>query len=148
MSEEMLTLRDAAERSGLSLRRLSRWCATGKIRCERDADDWLIPGSELGNIARVEQERKTAVEEKRVTALLVPVRASPPNLADQVASRLGLSPGNVSITPLALDGGDYVVAVWRGEAHGSGGLPALRKLADELHADLLDGEVKRERPAD
>ena len=47
----------------------------------------------------------------------------------------------VSITPLALDGVDYVVAVWRGEARGDGGLPALRDLADELDAELLDGDV-------
>jgi hypothetical protein len=42
---------------------------------------------------------------------------------------------------LALDGVDYVVAVWRGEARGDGGLPALRDLAVELDAELLDGEV-------
>ena len=136
-----MTLRVAAERSGQSVRELGRWCATGKLRCERDDSGWLIPVSELPAIRQVARDHASAVDEKQVTALVVPLPTAPDNLADQVASRLGLDAGNVSITPLALDGIGYVVAVWRGEATGRGGLPALRDLAAELDADLLDGEV-------
>jgi hypothetical protein len=138
----MFSLRAAAERSGQSVIRLGRWCATGQLRCERDGRNWLIPDSELESIADVANAHAAAVEQNRITALAVPVETVPPNLRDEVALRLGLAAGNVSITPLALDGVAYVVAVWRGEASGTGGLSELRQLAVELGADLLDGEVK------
>jgi hypothetical protein len=140
--EEMMTLREAAERSGQSVIRLGRWCAAGQLRCERDGSGWLIPLSELQAITPVARDHATAVDEKRVTALAVPEPAAPADLAHEVAVRLGLKLGDVSITPLALDGHQYVVAVWKGAALESGGLPALQQLASELHGDLLDGEVK------
>jgi hypothetical protein len=37
-----------------------------------------------------------------------------------------------------------LVAVWRGAVAGTGGLPALKELAEELDAVLLDGEVRAE----
>jgi hypothetical protein len=121
--------------------RLGQWCATGKLACERDSDGWMIPASGAAAIAALVRDHATMVEERRVSALVVPVPAAPPDLASQVADRLGLQDSAVSITPLALDGVDYVVAVWRGEARGDGGLPALRDPAVELDAELLDGEV-------
>ena len=142
MPEEMLSLREAAERSGQSVIRLGRWCATGQLRCERDGEGWLIPVSQLKAVAAIARKHATAVDENRVAALAVPLPIAPPSLADDVAARLGLKAGEVSITPLALDGMQYVVAVWRGVALGEGGLPALQELAAELHGDLLDGEVK------
>jgi hypothetical protein len=144
MTAEIMSLQAAAARSGQSVIRLGRWCATGRIRCERDETGWSIAVSELPAIAIAAREHARAVEENRVTAIAVPVPAVPPDLAGQVASRLGLPAGHVSITRLALDGAEYVVAVWPGDAAGGGGLPAVRQLAVELGAELLDGEVKRE----
>ncbi len=138
MNEQTISLREAAEQSGESPIPLGRWCATGKLRCERDASGWLFPVSEIPMIAAVARDYAAAVDNQRVTAIAVPLPDAPPDLAEQVASRLGLSTGNVSVTPLALDGVEYVVAVWRG----SGRLPKLRELAVELGADLLDGEVE------
>ena len=142
--EELIPLAAAVERSGHSADVLRRWCATGKVRCVPDGNGWLIPVSELPAIDRAARDHETAIEQERVTALAVPAPVAPPNLADQVASRLGLTAGNVSLTPLALDGVDYVVAVWRGAVAGTGGLPALKELAEELDAVLLDGEVRAE----
>jgi hypothetical protein len=101
----------------------------------------MVPIEEIAAIRTVAREHGTAASEDRVTALAVRAPAAPRDLADQVASRLGLARGAVSLTPLALDGEEYVVAVWRGHAAGSGGLPALRDLAVELDGELLDGEV-------
>ena len=140
----MMSLGTASEQSGVSMVRLGRWCATGKIRCDRDGDGWLISLRELPTIAKAALDHATAVKERRVTAMAVPGLVAPPDLADRVASRLGLSSGNVSITRLSLDGAEYVVAVWPGEAAGSGGLPEVEELATELGAELLDGEVKRQ----
>jgi|1185.fasta_scaffold525915_1 hypothetical protein len=137
----MISLRDAADRYGVPVVRLGQWCATGKLACERDGDGWMIGESAAAGIAGLVRNHEAMIEEKRVTALAVPVPAAPPDLAARVAGRLGLDDAAVSITPLALDGVDYVVAVWRGEARGDGGLPALRELAVELDAELLDGEV-------
>jgi hypothetical protein len=142
--EELIPLSVAAERSGQTQAALGMWCATGKVRCYRDGDGWLVAVSELPAIAREAREKATAIAEERITAIAVPAPVAPPHLANEVASRLGLDAGNVSLTPLALDGVDYVVAVWRGAVAGTGGLPALRALADELDAVLLDGEVRAE----
>jgi hypothetical protein len=144
MAKPLMSLHEAAERSGQSVSRLRRWCATGKIRCDMGAEGWLIPESELAAIASAAREAATAVEEHRVTALALQVPAVPPDLAQLVSSRLGLSAGAVSITRLALDGMEYVVAVWPGDAVGDGGLPAVQDLAIELGAELLDGEVARD----
>jgi hypothetical protein len=142
--EEMLSLQQVAERTGQSVIRLSRWCATGQLHCERDVDGWHISSSELPKVAQVAQQHATAVEEARVTALAVPAPAAPPDLADLVAYRLGLAGGAVAVTPLALDGVEYVVAVWPGSASGDGGLPSLAELAAQLGAELLDGEVRKD----
>ena len=141
VAEKMISLREAADRYGVPVVRLGQWCATGKLACERDGDGWMIAVSGSEAIAALVRDHAAMVEEKRVRALVVPVPAAPPDLASRVAGRLGLDDDAVSITPLALDGVDYVVAVWRGEARGDGGLPALRDLAVELDAELLDGEV-------
>lgn len=144
MPEQLLSLREAAQRTGQSELRLRRWCATGSIPCERDGDEWRIPAGQLEAIGELARRHALAVEEKRVTALAVPVPAVPPDLAHQVASRLGLAAGNVSITRLAIDGAEYVVAVWPGDSAAGGGLPALEELAVELHGELLDGEIRRD----
>ena len=54
---------------------------------------------------------------------------------------LGLLAGKVSVTPLVIDGIDYVVAVWPGEVGGAGDSLALMGQAADLGAGLLDGEV-------
>lgn len=141
MVEAMVPLLVAAERSGQSVVRLGRWCATGKLRCDRDAMGWVIPASEEPSIATVATEHAAAVRDSRVTALAVPAPTAPLDLADLVAAGLGPGFGTVTVTPLALDGVDYVVAVWAGTAEGSGGLPALADLAVALEGELLDGEV-------
>jgi hypothetical protein len=137
--EDTISLADAAERYGVPLVRLRRWCATGKLRCERDGDGWLIPVSEAGRIVDMSHEYATA--RAPIRALAVPVPFVPPDLATTVAARLGLTATAVSITPLALDGVEYVVAVWRGDIQRDGGIPALQELAVELDAELLDGEI-------
>ena len=137
----MLSLRDASKQSGQTVIRLGRWCATGQIRCESDGHAWMIRVSELPAIATVAREQEDAVAEKRITAFAVPAPA-PRDLAHQVAARLGLTLGQVSVTPFALNDVDYMVAVWHGAMLSAGGLPALQELALELNGDLLDGDVE------
>ena len=140
--EPTLSLEDAASRYDVPVVRLRRWCATGKLRCERDGDGWLILISEAGRIAEMARAYGTA--RAPVRALAVPAPVVPSDLATTVAARLGLATSAVTLTPLALDGVEYVVAVWRGDMQVDGGLPALQELAVELNAELLDGEIGRE----
>jgi hypothetical protein len=142
VSEDTLSLADAAARYGVPLVRLRRWCATGKLRCERDGDDWLVPVAEAARIAELSTQYRAGTAPVR--ALAVPATLVPSDLATTVADRLGLTATAVSLTPLALDGVDYVVAVWRGDILRDGGLPALQELAVELDAELLDGEIRSE----
>jgi hypothetical protein len=137
--EETLSLERAAAQYEVPLVRLRRWCATGKLRCERAGDDWVIPVSEAARIEELAQQYDTG--SGRVRGLAVPVPVVPPDLATTVAARLGLTRSAVTLTPLALDGVEYVVAVWRGDIERDGGLPALQELAVELDAELLDGEI-------
>jgi hypothetical protein len=138
MPAQLISLSEAAERFGVPVVRLGRWCATGKIRCERDEDGWLIPVSEGAAIAQLYRDYATEADGTSLRALAVPAPSAPKDLALQVSARLGLEDGAVSLTPLALDGVEYVVAVWRGEMRSDGGLPALQELAGELDAELLD----------
>ena len=87
--EPTLFLEDAAAQYGVPLVRLRRWCATGKLRCERDGDGWLIPISEAGRIAELSRAYGTA--RAPVRALAVPAPVVPPDLATTVAARLGLT---------------------------------------------------------
>ena len=121
--------------------RLGQWCATGKLGCERDGDGWLIPASGAAAVAALAREHAAMVEEKRVSALAVPCRRRLLISRHRWPVAWDWTTPRSPITPLALDGVDYVVAVWRGEARGDGGLPALRDLAVELDGELLDGEV-------
>jgi hypothetical protein len=143
--DELHTLNAAAAATGQSILLLRRWCATGKLQCQRDGDSWLIPAREFDVIPRLAAERGRAVAEKRVSALAIPGSDAPADLGEHVAARLGLRRDQVSLTPLSLDGAEYMVAVWRGDLSAEG-LPALRDLAYELGGDLLDGEVSREEP--
>jgi hypothetical protein len=140
----MLPLQVAAERTAISTLKIGRWCATGLIRCERDGEDWMVPVSELETIVRVAAEHARAIEDAHVKAVVIPEARAVPDLAEQIGQRLGLQSGQVSVAPMAIDGVDYVVAIWPGTTAGTGGLPALRELVVDLDADLLDGEVKSE----
>ena len=139
--EEMMTLADAASRSGQSGRQLGRWCATGKLGCDPDGRGWLIPSTELPTIVRLASEHASAIEDGRVTALAVPLATVPHDLARLVAACLGLERADVSIKPLSLDGVEYHVAVWPRDVTETPGRHRLRALAAELDGDLLDGEI-------
>ena len=142
MREPSISLQDAVTRYAVPLVRLSRWCATGKLHCERDGDDWLIPIAEADRITELAQQYATG--RGPIRGLAVPSPAVPADLATTVAARLGLTASAVTLTPLALDGVEYVVAVWKGDVQRDGGLPALQQLAVELDAELLDGEISGE----
>jgi hypothetical protein len=139
-----LTLDAAAAATGQSPDRLRTWCATGKLSCEMDGDTWIIPIAEVVRIATLVVEREAAISGGHAEALVVPLANASPGLAAEVAVRLGLTLAAVKTRTLALDGAEYMLAVWKLERPpGPHELQPLVELAEELGGQLLDGEVKR-----
>jgi hypothetical protein len=137
-----ITLEATAAATGQSLERLGTWCATGKLRCEKDGRDWLIPLAEVIRVPVLVEERDAAIAAGRATALVVPLASASPDLGGEVARRLGLTRGAVTTTTLALDGTSYVLAVWTLEHEpGPRELEPLVELAEALGGQVLDGEV-------
>jgi hypothetical protein len=148
-----ITLEAAAAATGQPLERLRTWCATGKLRCEKDGDDWLIPLAEVVRVEVLVEARDAAIAAGRAEALVVPLASASPDLGGEVARRLGLARGAVTTSTLALDGTEYVLAVWK-VAHPPAPheLEPLIELAEELGGQVLEGDAKRgcatERPDD
>jgi hypothetical protein len=143
--DDMFTLDAVSEQTGIPLSRLREWCATGRLKCEREGGDWMIPPSELKQVAALAATQWARLEGDHPIALVVPAEVAPPNLADEVARRLGLEPASVAMSTLAMDGQDYVVAVWK-DGHGNAGLPKVVKLAEEVGGELLDGAAPSAEP--
>ena len=138
--DRLVSLEAAAEATGQSVARLRGWCATGRLRCEREEGDWRMPLAELLRIGDLAEEHDRAVKAGESAALVVPVSAATPDLPAEIARRLGLAAGTVSTSTLALDGSEYLLAVWKTD--GTVRLGPVAELAAELGGDLLDGEVK------
>jgi hypothetical protein len=135
--EAVLAIDKAAQRTGQPVRRLRQWCATGKIRCERDGRGWLIPEAEIGRVRSIAAERTVRGSNRSARALIVPRSAlGSANLRDQVAGGLQIPGRTVSLDMLTIDGQAYVIATWpiAADARGS----ALAELAEELDGELLD----------
>lgn len=138
--DRLLSLDAAAQGTDQPVARLRSWCATGRLRCEREGGDWRIPLAELPHIAALVEEHDRAVETGESAVLVVPVSSATPDLPAEIARRLGLPVGTVSTSTLALDGSEYLLAVWKTD--GTVALGPVAELAAELGGDLLDGETK------
>ena len=139
-----ITLEAAAAATGQSVNRLRAWCATGELHCERDSDGWTIPTSELARVGALVAQREAAFAEGHAQALVIPAASAFPELRAEVAHRLGLPAAAVATNTLALDGNEYMLAVWHAEGADARYELATRiELAKELGGQLLDGEVTR-----
>jgi hypothetical protein len=135
--DAMLTIDAAAQRTGQPVRRLRHWCATGRIRCERDEREWLIPEAEIGRAIGIAADRTVQGSGRRARALVVPqyaMRSS--TLRKQVAGGLRIPAHDVSMDTLTIDGEAYVIATWPSAADARGSM--LAELAEQLDGELLD----------
>jgi hypothetical protein len=135
--DDVLTLSEAAQRTGHTARRLGAWCATGLLRCDRQGGSWVLPVSELERVQELSVVREQATGHTRPAVLAVPADVAPDDLADEVARRLGLPPDSVSISNVVIDRHEYTMAVWK-DTDGAGTLPVLHALAEDLGGELLD----------
>jgi excisionase family DNA binding protein len=135
--ETVLAIDEAAQRTGQPVRRLRQWCATGRLRCERDRRGWLIPEAEIARVSSIAATRAVRGSDRTARALVVPRSArGSTNLRGQVAAELRIPTTTVSIDGLTIDGQAYVIATWPGLADSRGS--ALADLAEELDGELLD----------
>ncbi len=137
--DRLLTLAEVHDRTGESVARLGRWCATGKLACERAGGEWLLPEPQLRLVHELREERSRIVATRRAIGMLVPLRHVTFDLASRVERTLGLRAGAASVTRLALDGRDYLLALWPNDPTITRAR-AVAQLADDLGADLLEGD--------
>src|SRR6185437_207789 len=119
----LLTLDEAAQRSGRPVELLREWCATGRIECERLGGRWLVPESTLEAIRSMptefvpfEADGSEAADESDaadrteadggdpIVAIAFRDRLTAVRAAGELASRFALGRGGLSVGPLALDG--------------------------------------------
>jgi hypothetical protein len=135
--EAVLAIGEAAQWTGQPVRRLRQWCATGRIRCERDSRGWLIPAAEIGRVRSIAAERAVPGFNRGARALVVPRSTrGTGNLRDQVAAELQIPAEAVSTGGMTIDGQAYEIATWPGAADARGS--AIGELAELLDGELLD----------
>ena len=135
--EAVLAIDEAARRTGQPVRRLRQWCATGRIRCERDMLGWLIPETEIGLVRSIASARTARGSDRSARALVVPRSAiASANLQHQVAGQLRIPVKTVSMSGLTIDGQPYVIATWPSAADSRGS--DLAGIAEQLDGELLD----------
>lgn len=137
------TLTAAAAATGQPLRRLQGWCATGKLDCERDGDTWLIGSDQILRIPEIAARRARSIAAGRPAAAIVPVTNATPDLAAEIARRLGIAEAEVAVSTLALDGRAYLMAVWKIADEDASNLAPVVEMVEDLGGDVLDGEVSR-----
>jgi hypothetical protein len=142
--DALLDLHAASTATGQPVRRLRTWCATGRLVCERDGRAWKIPLSQLPRVAVIAAERDHALARGRAAAAIVPVTTTTPDLGAEIARRLGIPLTRVTMSTLALDGREYLMAVWRASGDEPADLEPLVELVEQLGGDVLDGEVTTE----
>jgi hypothetical protein len=138
-----LTLAATAAATGQPVRRLRGWCATGKLDCERDGDTWLIGPDQILRIPELVARRARSIAAGRPAAAIVPVTNATPDLAAEIARRLGIAEAEVAVSTLALDGREYLMAVWKTGADDPTNLAPVVSMVENLGGDVLDGEVSR-----
>jgi hypothetical protein len=135
--EAVLAIGEAAKSTGQPVRRLRQWCATGRIRCERDGRGWLIPATEIGRVRVIAAERAVPGFNRGARALVIPRSTrGTANLRDQVAAELQIPAETVSTGGMTIDGQAYLIATWPSAADARGS--AIAELAELLDGELLD----------
>lgn len=136
-----LMLDEVAERTGESVARLRRWCATGRLRGDREGGAWTLSEGDLPEVRALGAERRRRIAANGAMGLVVPAKSvDGPALAARVEHALGLPHGSVATTILAVDDQEYALAIWPVSiATGEHALEMLR-VAEDIGGDLLDWE--------
>lgn len=133
----LLTLDEVGRRTGQLVRRLRRWCATGELSCEREADAWLLPESALPAVL-ILAAAQGRFSGGRPIALAVPAPdASAEELGKHIERELGVPAGAIAMTTISIDGEEHLVAVWPSHATRNARADRLAKVAEEIGGDIL-----------
>ena len=135
---DLMTLPAVAEETHQPEDQLRRWCATGKLRCERDGRSWLIPTAELPQVERLGRRRGKASAPRPLLGVAFPGSSGQAGVADEIAALLGVDSERVDVRYLAIDGQPFVVAAWTDQP-GREATTRLEELASERGGELLEG---------
>ena len=104
----LLPLAEAARLSGRDAADLRRWCATGRLQCERVGHDWMVFEEDVHTAAQL-TDVAPAWAARAVLSIAFPDRANGEQAHRLLRERFGLQPADLGLAPLALDGADLVL---------------------------------------
>ena len=104
----------------------------------------MLPLSQLLRVAVLAAEREQSIADGRAAAAIVPVTSTTPDLDEEIARRLGLRASSVTLSTLALDGREYLMAVWKVSDGQPVNLEPVVAFVERLGGDVLAGEVGAE----
>ncbi|MBI3751170.1 MAG: hypothetical protein HY263_05885 [Chloroflexi bacterium] len=133
----LLTLPEVAGETRQPEHRLRRWCATGKLRCERDGPDWVIPSTELPVVVLLGRGAGRSASRRPLVGLALPGPHDGVPLAAELATLLGVDATAVAVRDLAIDGEPYILATW-GTHPGPAATGRLEQLALARGGELLE----------
>jgi hypothetical protein len=139
---DLMTLPAVAEETHQAEDQLGRWCATGKLRCDRDGRSWLIPRTELSQVKRLGLSRGRSGTSRAVVGLAVPGSPGRAQLGDEVAAVLSVDSEEVDVRDLSIDGQSFVVVAWSSEPNREA-TARLEELASERGGELLEAGPTR-----
>ena len=137
-----LTLPEVAAQTREPEARLRRWCATGKLTCERDGRAWLVPATELPLVVLLGRRSGGSGGDRPLVGLALPGPTEARDLAEEVAALLGVATTTVVVRELAIDGDPYVVATWLDDP-GPRAAGRLEELALARGGELLEAGPRR-----
>ncbi len=103
--DEYVSLATIAERTGVSVRSLREWCATGRLACERFGGTWAIRTADSDEVRQLAERRPRP---PRHATLVLPVEVSTTDVERTVMRAFGLTARNVSKVRPTIDDMEYV----------------------------------------
>lgn len=151
-------LEDVARLTGSSVEQLREWCATGLLSCDRVDGHWALPESELPAAYSLAAVGPRLATEKlpngaHLLAVAFPDHATASKALDAIRTETGVSPRDVELAPLCIDGLPMVLVAGRipaqyrvrieGIVRGAGGrvidgVPVPMDLTTTEDTDLLE----------
>jgi hypothetical protein len=136
---------EAARLSRRTTAELRRWCATGRLRCERVGDAWYVLEDDL-HVAARQQDLATPSGERAILSIAFSDEAQARSAHEQLRSRFGLGGEQLALAPLALDGTALVLLAASVPATAIDQVVSLVRGLGGIVIDGIDEERLERRP--
>jgi hypothetical protein len=145
----LIPVEEAARLARRTPAELRRWCATGRLRCERIGQDWFLLEDDI-HVAAGEPIIAVPAGERAVLSIAFADERDGRRAYEELRSRFGLGADQLAIAPLALDGAEFVLLAGSVPA---GAIDEVLAAAGRLGGIVIDGidedrlERRQRRPA-